>query len=75
MYKTIVKKLQKSIKDTLRTFQPGICKNLRTSQPQKKITGPYKKKRVYIGLLKMNNLRKVHISLRAIIAPFYHLVA
>ena len=46
MYKTIVKKLQKSIKDTLRTFQPGICKNLRTSQPQKKFTGPYKKKRV-----------------------------
>ena len=33
----------------LKTFQPGIRKNLRTSQPQKKFTGPYKKKRVYIG--------------------------
>ena len=31
----------------LRTFQPGIRKNLKTSQPQKKFTGPYKKKRVY----------------------------
>ena len=31
----------------LRTFQPRIYKNLRTSQPQKKLTGPYIKKRVY----------------------------
>ena len=32
----------------LRTYQPEIRKNLRTSQPQKKFTGPYKKKRVYL---------------------------
>ena len=31
----------------LRTFQAGICKNLRTSQSQQKITGPYIKKECY----------------------------
>ena len=28
-------------KDILRTFQPDFCKNVRTSQAQKKSTGPY----------------------------------
>ena len=39
----ITKKSEKYINGLLRTFQPGIRKNLRTSQPQKKFTGPYKK--------------------------------
>ena len=34
-------------KDILRTFQPDFCKNVRTSQAQKKSTGPYKIKKVY----------------------------
>ena len=37
-------KSSENIKNTLRTFQPKIRKSLRTSQPQKKITGPYIKK-------------------------------
>ena len=45
-YNIIIKISKENIKDMLRTFQPQICKNLRTSQPQKKITGPYIKKRV-----------------------------
>ena len=45
-YNICIRKSFENIKDTLRTFQPKICKNLRTSQPQKKFTGPYIKKRV-----------------------------
>ena len=32
----IIKKSYGNIRNTLRTFQPTICKNLRTFQPQKK---------------------------------------
>ena len=34
------------VKDILRTFEPDNCEILRTSQPEKIFTGPYKKKRV-----------------------------
>ena len=37
----------KKVKDILRTFQPENHKKLRTSQPEKKFAGPYKKKEVY----------------------------
>ena len=41
-------------KDILRTFQPDFCKNVRTSQAQKKSTGPYKIKKVYPKLAQIH---------------------
>ena len=35
------------LKDILRTFEPHKWEKLRTAEPQKIFTGPYKKKKVY----------------------------
>ena len=38
------------VKNILRTFEPDYLEMLRTSQPEKIFTGPYKKKRCAITI-------------------------
>ena len=52
-------------KDILRTFEPDNCEMLRTSQPEKFFTGPYKKKSVKsIKTEKQSHFKPLSISLQ-----------
>ena len=42
------------VKNISRTFEPDFHEMLRTSQPEKIFTGPYKMKRVYIRVDETN---------------------
>ena len=44
MYNICIDIIRSKIKDNLRTFEPDNQEILRTSQPEKIFTGPYKKK-------------------------------
>ena len=46
MYNILIDTIRSKVKDNLRTFEPANQEILRTSQPEKIFTGPYKKERV-----------------------------
>ena len=49
----------------LKAFQPEIGRNLRTSQPQKKFSGPYTKKECSGKRRRRRRRRKFPISVKA----------